>query len=58
MFKVKHKKSGEIYIVLDTYLDEIYANTYFLIWDNNGWRWRSADNFVPPNVDTAAGTSK
>ena len=48
MFKAKKITTNEIVQVLDTYLDE-YANTYFLIWENENWRWRPARNFVPPN---------
>lgn len=48
MFRVKNKKTEEIIQVLDTYCDE-YGKTWFLIWVNDGWRWRAADNFVPPN---------
>lgn len=48
MFKVKNIETNKIVQVLDTYLDE-WANTYFLIWENDGWRWRPARNFVPPN---------
>ena len=48
MFKVKKITTNEIVQVLDTYLDE-YANTYFLIWENENWRWRPARLFVPPN---------
>lgn len=51
MFKVKKKGTNEIVIVLDTYLDDILAVTYFLIWENNGWRWRPASNYVPPNFN-------
>lgn len=51
MFKVKRKKDSKIYQVLDTYLDPIYGVTFFLIWDNNDWRWRSAKDFVPPNYE-------
>lgn len=51
MFKVKHKKTGNIYQVLDTAIDMTFHRTYFLIWDFGGWRWRIADNFVPPNVE-------
>lgn len=49
MFKVKKKENEKIYQVLDTSVDDIYGLTYFLIWENNGWRWRDAKNFVPPN---------
>lgn len=48
MFKVKNKKTGEIIQVLDTHCDE-YGGAWFLIWANDGWRWRAANNFVPPN---------
>ena len=48
MFKVKNKKTGEIIQVLDTHCDE-YGGAWFLIWANDGWRWRAANKFVPPN---------
>lgn len=48
MFKVKRIRTDEIIQVLDTYLDE-YGGTWFLIWENDGWRWRPANNFCPPN---------
>jgi len=51
MFKVKRIKDGEIVQVLDTFLDNVYGVTYFFLWDNDGWRWRSAKNFVPPNYE-------
>ena len=50
MFKVKNKKTGEIVQVLDTYCDE-YGGTWFLMWLNYGWRWRAANDFVPPNCE-------
>ena len=50
MFKVKNKKTKEIIQVLDTHCDE-YGAAWFLIWENNGWRWRAANNFVPPNYE-------
>ena len=49
MFKVKRKDTGKIYQVLDTHCEQPFHFTYFLVWDNNGWRWRPADKFVPPN---------
>ena len=49
MFKVKRKGIDKVYQVLDTSVDEIFGLTYFLIWENGGWRWRPAKNFVPPN---------
>lgn len=48
MFKVKNIKTNEIVQVLDTYCDE-YGKTWFLLWINDGWRWRAANDFVPPN---------
>ena len=50
MFKVRNKKTNMIVQVLDAYPDE-YGKSWFLIWENNGWRWRPADNFVPPNYN-------
>lgn len=52
MFKVKRKDNGKIYQVLDTCCDNVFHFTYFLVWDNDGWRWRPADKFVPPNYNT------
>lgn len=51
MFRVKRIKDGEIVQVLDTYLDSIFGLTYFLVWENNGWRWRPANKYCPPNYD-------
>ena len=51
MFKVKRKDNDKIYQVLDTCCDNIFHFTYFLVWDNDGWRWRPADKFVPPNYN-------
>ena len=48
MFKVKNVKTNEIIQVLSTYCDE-YGKAWFLIWENDGWRWRAADKFCPPN---------
>lgn len=50
MFKAKRKSTGEILQVLDVYLSDIGA-TFFLVWENDGWRWRPADSFVPPNYE-------
>ena len=50
MFKVKNKLTNEIIQVLDAYCDE-YGGAWFLIWANDGWRWRAANNFVPPNYE-------
>lgn len=49
MFKVKRIDSGKIYTVLSVYFEITFHQTYFLIWDNGGWRWRPADKFIPPN---------
>lgn len=51
MFKVKRIKDGEIFQVLDTYIDDMYGITYFFLWDNDGWHWRAAKNYCPPNYE-------
>lgn len=51
MFNAKRKDSGQIYQVLDTFFDDLFHMTYFLVWDNGGWRWRPASNFIPPNIN-------
>ena len=48
MFKVKRIRSNEIIQVLNATCDE-YGKTWFLIWENGGWRWRPANDFCPPN---------
>jgi hypothetical protein len=50
MFKVKRRKDGKLLQVLDTYFDDLFQTTYFLIWEG-GWFWYDCRNFVPPNVD-------
>lgn len=47
MFKAQHKTNKKIYTILDTYLDETYPVTYFLVYENDNWRWRPATNFIP-----------
>ena len=49
MFKVRRKDTGKIHTVLDTYVLDLCYSTYFLIWENGGWRWRKAENYEPPN---------
>lgn len=51
MFKVKRIETGEIYQVLDVFYEPVFHQTYFLVWDNDGWRWREAKNYVPPNYE-------
>ena len=51
MFNVKRKDTGKIHQVLDAYLDDVTGTTFFLIWENDNWRWRPASRFVPPNVN-------
>ena len=51
MFKVRKRGTDEIVTVLDTYLANEVPITYFLVWDNNDWRWRPASNYVPPNYE-------
>lgn len=48
MFRAKRKKDEMIFQILDTYCDE-YGKTWFLLWENEGWRWCAANEFVPPN---------
>lgn len=55
MFRVKDKKTKQIIQVLDTMVDEIFGVTFFLIWENEGWRWRPAKNYVPPNYEIEEG---
>lgn len=55
MFKAKRIDNGKVFTVLDTFFDEMFHLTYFLVWDNNGWRWREAKMFVPPNVEVDNG---
>ena len=51
MFRAKRIDTGEIQQVLDTYFNNKYTLTYFLIWDKGKWRWRPASMYVPPNVE-------
>ena len=51
MFNAKRKSTGEIYQILDVFTDNELNVTYFLIWENNDWRWRPASSFVPPNIN-------
>ncbi len=48
MFKVKEKKTNNIHQVLSAYCDE-YGKTWFLLWGNEKWIWRAADDYCPPN---------
>ena len=50
MFKAKEIKTNQIVQILDTYCDE-YGKTWFLIWENDGWRWRAASAYCPPNYN-------
>lgn len=58
MFKVKDKKTGEIVIALTAMTDDLFGKTWFLLWENAGWRWRSADNYCPPNWEIEKDESK
>ena len=51
MFKAKRIDSGAIETVLAVIHDDTFHQTYFFVWANNGWRWRPAHKYVPPNVD-------
>lgn len=55
MFNVKRIDTNQIYQVLDVYFDELFHQTYFLVWDNDNWRWRPAKKFVPPNYEIKRG---
>ena len=50
MFKAKRIDTDEIDVVLAVNYNDTFQQTYFLIW-KNGWRWRPAHKYVPPNVD-------
>lgn len=50
MFKAKRIDNGEIELVLAVNYHDTFHQTYFLIW-KDGWRWRPANSYVPPNVD-------
>ena len=50
MFKAKRIDTGDIDVVLDTFYEPEFHQTYFLIWKNDGWRWRPAHKYVPPNI--------
>lgn len=51
MFKAKRIDSGAIETVLAVIHDDTFHQTYFFVWANNGWRWRPAHKYVPPNVN-------
>ena len=55
MFKVKNIKTKEVIQVLDTMVDDIFGVTFFFVWENNGWRWRPAKNYDPPNYEIEEG---
>ena len=48
MFKVKRIDNKKFYTVVSVYCEPTFHQTYFLIWENWGWRWRPADKFIPP----------
>ena len=49
MFKAKRIDTGAIDVVLAVDYSDIFHQTYFLVW-KDGWRWRPAAMYVPPNV--------
>jgi hypothetical protein len=51
MFKVKRYTDEKIFTVLSVFCEPNFHQTYFLIWENWGWRWRPADKFIPPAID-------
>ena len=50
MFKAKRIDTGEIDTILAVNFYDGLQQTYFLIW-KDGWRWRPAHKYVPPNVN-------
>ena len=50
MFKAKRIDNGEIETVLAVDYNDTFHQTYFLVW-KDGWRWRPAHKYVPPNVE-------
>lgn len=50
MFKAKRIDTGDIDVVLAVDHDDTFHQTHFLIW-KDGWRWRPAAMYVPPNVE-------
>ena len=50
MFKAKRIDTGEIDTSLAVNYNDSFQQTYFLIW-KDGWRWRPAHKYVPPNVN-------
>ncbi len=50
MFKAKRIDTGAIDVVLAVDYSDTWHQTYFLIW-KDGWRWRPATMYIPPNVE-------
>ena len=50
MFKAKRIDTGEVETILAVDYYDALQQTYFLVW-KDGWRWRPAHRYVPPNVD-------
>lgn len=51
MFKAKRIDNGEIEVILAVNFNEEFHQTYFMVWANNGWRWRPAHKYIPPNIN-------
>lgn len=49
MFKAKRIDTGEVETILAVDYNDTFHQTYFLVW-KDGWRWRPAHKYVPPNV--------
>lgn len=50
MFKAKRIDTGEVETILAVDYYDALQQTYFLVW-KDGWRWRPAHRYVPPNVN-------
>ena len=50
MFKAKRIDNEEIETILAVDYFDSFHQTYFLTW-KDGWRWRPAHKYVPPNVN-------
>ena len=51
MFKAKRIDTEEIQTILAVEFNTEFHQTYFLIWENDAWRWRPAHKYCPPNVN-------
>ena len=50
MFKAKRIDNGNVETILAVDYNDIFHQTYFLVWSAGAWRWRPAHKYVPPNI--------